>query len=116
MKTCSCCGLTKEDGDFYTLKSGRLHSWCKKCTVKKSQERNSAAYIPTRHPDHYDGRKGRVSILKVRDVGLKNKSVCAIIHDHHDKLKDDPERLRTDFIQKLVDVNCKNGVLHENRR
>ena len=32
--------------------------------------------------------------------------VCTIIKKHHDDLIDDPERLSTDFIQKIIGSNC----------
>jgi hypothetical protein len=33
--------------------------------------------------------------------------VCQIIQEHHETLKDDPEHLPTEFIQKLIGVRCK---------
>lgn len=35
-----------------------------------------------------------------------HKNVCGIIKQHHEEMKDDPERLTTDFIQDLINVNC----------
>ena len=32
---------------------------------------------------------------------------CAVISAHHELLKDDPERLSTEFMQKICKVNCK---------
>jgi hypothetical protein len=34
-------------------------------------------------------------------------SCCAILKDHHEKLKEDPERLTTNFIKKLSHCRCK---------
>jgi hypothetical protein len=31
---------------------------------------------------------------------------CEIIKKHHEKLKDDPDRLSTDFIQKIIGIDC----------
>ena len=31
---------------------------------------------------------------------------CEIIHKHHDEMRDDPEALSTEFIQKLVGRKC----------
>lgn len=31
---------------------------------------------------------------------------CGIIKEHHEVLKEDPDRLSTDFIQKLIGINC----------
>ena len=33
--------------------------------------------------------------------------VCDALTQHHNQLKDDPEHLTTEFIQKLVGVKCK---------
>jgi hypothetical protein len=34
-------------------------------------------------------------------------SCCTILKDHHEKLKEDPERLTTNFIKKLSHCRCK---------
>ena len=31
---------------------------------------------------------------------------CEIIKEHHGTLKEDPEHLSTDFIQKIIGINC----------
>jgi len=31
---------------------------------------------------------------------------CEIIKEHHKTLKEDPEHLSTDFIQKIIGINC----------
>ena len=31
---------------------------------------------------------------------------CEIIKEHHETLKEDPEHLSTDFIQKIIGINC----------
>ena len=35
------------------------------------------------------------------------KSVCDILKNHADELKDDPERLSTSFLQRLIGIECK---------
>ena len=35
------------------------------------------------------------------------KSVCTTIKQHHEAMKDDPEHLTTEFIKKLIKVDCK---------
>ena len=37
---------------------------------------------------------------------LRTKATCTIITEHHDTMKDDPEHLSTDFIQKLIGKDC----------
>lgn len=39
MKTCTQCGETKDDADFY-MEKGRLKSECKKCNNKRSAKHN----------------------------------------------------------------------------
>lgn len=33
--------------------------------------------------------------------------VCEILAQHHEDMKDDPERLSTEFIKNIVGVDCK---------
>lgn len=40
----------------------------------------------------------------------KHKQTCAILKDHVNKLKDDPERLSTDFIKELIGNEKCEGV------
>lgn len=35
-----------------------------------------------------------------------HKTVCTILKDHAESLKDDPERLSTEFLQRLIGVKC----------
>jgi len=37
----------------------------------------------------------------------KNTSVCSVLKQHAHDLKDDPERLSTTFMQKMIGVKCK---------
>ena len=37
----------------------------------------------------------------------KQESACEIIKNHHGDMKDDPERLTTDFLLKLINIECK---------
>ena len=37
----------------------------------------------------------------------KNLSVCTILKEHAHDLKNDPERLSTTFMQKIIGVKCK---------
>lgn len=48
MKECYTCKTTKDDSEFYTLKSGRLSSSCRHCNReyrKRHYEANKADYI-----------------------------------------------------------------------
>jgi hypothetical protein len=83
MKTCSHCGEEKEESEFYKLPTTQtgLNSWCKKCMSE----------ISTKH--YYKKKATRIKKLDV---------VCAIIKEHNEDLKDDPERLHSDFLTSLV--------------
>ena len=110
MKTCTMCNIEKDDSEFYKSKRWGLHSWCKACTILNSRERNAAAYIKRRGlPNQYGGRGSGDSILQFRNTELKNKSACSIIRNHHEQLKDDPERLSTEFLKSVISVDCKKN-------
>ena len=34
------------------------------------------------------------------------RGVCTLIQAHHEALKDDPERLTTDFMEEIIGVKC----------
>jgi len=36
-----------------------------------------------------------------------NKCICKILKKHHEQLKDDPEHLSTEFLQKIIGIKCK---------
>ena len=33
-------------------------------------------------------------------------NACDIIKQHHEDMKDDPERLTTDFVKRIVNIEC----------
>ena len=35
-----------------------------------------------------------------------HKTVCGVLKDHAEDLKDDPERLSTEFLQRIIGVKC----------
>ncbi len=42
---------------------------------------------------------------------------CNLIKKHHEEMKDDPEHLTTEFMQKLIGIKCKPkriNVTHDN--
>ena len=46
-------------------------------------------------------------IYRLKLEESKNKSACNIIHAHHDLLKDDPDHLTTEFLQKIIKIDCE---------
>jgi len=53
----------------------------------------------------YTCSKQNIKFLPNYNV-FKNKSICNILKQHAKELKDDPERLSTEFMQKLIGVKC----------
>jgi len=52
-------------------------------------------------------RKRRVYSKSIATNKLTKQVVCNILKEHYKDLKDDPERLRTKFLQNLIGVKCK---------
>jgi hypothetical protein len=67
VKRCNRCGVVKVAGDFYTIKSGRLHSECRECT----RERNSVngaervSRLAARHIDLKALQFGRYTVIEL---------------------------------------------------
>jgi hypothetical protein len=40
------------------------------------------------------------------NIPTERELTCQIIKKHHEILKEDPERLSTDFIQKIIGIDC----------
>ncbi len=63
----------------------------------------------------YNNNKDRAFALRKENYLERTSmgwSVCAILKKHHLKLKDDPERLTTEFMQNLIGVKCKSISPH----
>lgn len=43
-----------------------------------------------------------------RNVKIEGKTVCEILDNHHRTLHDDPERLSTDFLKKMIGSSARN--------
>ena len=72
---------------------------------------------------HTDNEKRKQDYIKYRGTNYKNnciigkkrvkkdirpyKPACSILVEHHEAMKDDPEHLTTEFIKKLIKVDCK---------
>jgi len=75
----------------FRQKMSELHKG--KIISKETREKMREAHKKRMGPDHKgDPRK---------------KSTCTTITEHHETMKDDPEHLSTDFIQKLIGKDCK---------
>jgi hypothetical protein len=111
MKRCTHCGKEKDESLFYKdsrVKSG-VTATCKKCANEISNRWHKA------HPERqaksaraYYYRKRRKEGKPIRKPfeELGKTKTCVIIHKHHEEMKNDPEHLSTEFIQKLVGRKC----------
>jgi hypothetical protein len=91
---CSKCGVDKEMFDFYKSKitPTGFRSWCKSCFINNINQR----------------RKPRER-TEPKNIGITtHMSCCNIIKKHHDALRDDPERLSSEFIKELSGCRCRN--------
>ncbi len=81
MKTCRRCGVELVPGEnWYPSQEKHSNYICKTC-------------VKERWRDRYASNRSKV---------------CKILRDHSEWLKDDPERLSTDFILSLVNDRGKN--------
>lgn len=55
---------------------------------------------------HYTYSKSSLKKMPLYGV-IKNVSTCDILKQHANELRDDPERLSTEFMQKMIGVECK---------
>jgi len=68
-----------------------------------------------KHKEHskryYENNKEKVAKYRKNHYKKRPKSgsqICKIIKKHHDDMKDDPESMSTEFIQKMIGVDCDN--------
>lgn len=47
-----------------------------------------------------------LNYLKKHEKDIHKKQVCRILKKHAEDLKDDPERLSTEFLQKIIGIKC----------
>ena len=92
-KRCRTCGEVKPLDEFYIDRgnsTGRT-SRCRACTnaVQKSAYR-SRSRAGTKLNNYSELR------------GTRRRSVCGILNAHHEILKDDPDRLSSDFLKSLI--------------
>jgi hypothetical protein len=81
-KYCNGCKTEKPVSEF-SIFNGKPQSWCKGCMNNYRK----------RHHTYY-----RVCYVE--------KQTCDIIKDHHEEMKDDPNHLTTEFMQKMIGRKC----------
>lgn len=98
-KQCPRCKTTQPGENFGTLRRIRgkekrvvisKRSWCRKCTAKY-------VYQKYYHPDD--------DISNVFYISRAKK----ILKEHHERMKDDPEHLTTEFMAKLIGISCERS-------
>ena len=85
MKTCSHCKESKDESEFNKsrLTKDGFSRWCKRCKNEKT------AVI----------RKINLILPPIDKSLIK---ACDIIKDHNNILKDDPDRLHSDFLTQMI--------------
>lgn len=125
-KVCTHCKIEKPSTEFYKNRCTKdgLSDWCKSCLKisTKNWQRNNKDRLKEIHNNwkmrNPEKLKECVSSWKSRNhekvkqyvkrsyQRRQQKDCCEIIRQHHEDLKDDPERLSSDFIKSLVRVKC----------
>jgi diadenosine tetraphosphate (Ap4A) HIT family hydrolase len=62
--------------------------------------------------DHWNKiQEETVRVKFITKESIKKGSCCVVLKSHAELLKDDPERLSTDFIKKMSQCDCKKQVV-----
>jgi len=70
----------------------------KKKNPEKAKETHRRLYC-----EYWERNKDEINKKKREH---RKEVVCDIIKKHHEDMKDDPESLTTEFIQKIVNIKC----------
>ena len=111
---CCSCNCEIEMTDYYGSRDRNFNYTCDECKRKVFVSKKLAEKIrrgfcllffqkPTTMFE-----KDRKIIGKQKAIlpDIKKGSCCVVLKSHHEVLKDDPERLTTDFIKKLSQCDC----------
>lgn len=108
MKRCNKCGELKEDSEFYKTTQSRdgLRTYCKQCMNAYSASRyripevHDAALARSCRYYHSKHREKKYNIVDGNIV--RTRSVCSNIRNHAVVLQDDPDRLTSDFLLRII--------------
>jgi hypothetical protein len=129
-KVCTKCKIEKDISEFSPDKGSNdgFHSWCRHCKNYMINQnrydkigipslRSSYQFIESKTCTHCGINKPISEFYKCKSgiysaycklCSNKHKQKCKnIIKEHHEILKDDPERLTTEFLVELTGCNCK---------
>lgn len=84
-------------GYEYGCSGDLVRKWLKKYEIPKC--------VPYGQKGHHL-RITKLPTVKDRPVKARYVDTCGILKDHAEDLEDDPERLSTAFLQKLIGTNC----------
>lgn len=135
MKKCAVCGEVKPTSEFYPRKESKsgYRRECKTCSKqihKKYREDNPGVVRKRRkdynkkHPDVISAQQTRYRKTHRKEENARAKKwrqnnperfeeiqhkyrVCKILKNHAADLRDDPERLSTEFLQTLIGYKCE---------
>jgi hypothetical protein len=93
MKTCSKCGIEKDEGEFYNSAKKGLQAWCKICQNKEAKQYNekNKEKVRTRQHEWKQKNKNKINALKKtekyrkkdRERFYKNKEYIYAQHKKH---------------------------------
>ena len=89
LQTCSACGVTKRK-NMHMFKN---KSYCYKCYTFKKHDNALKESMKMKEIDE--------STEKVL-ANCKVMGTCGVLETHHEVFKDDPDRLTTDFMVKMI--------------
>lgn len=76
------------------------------CAHRRLYQRNRYHTDPEYRERHRILKRDRYRAAHPGYTPRRSRPVCVIIAEHHLALKDDPERLSTVFLKKLIGVDC----------
>jgi len=88
---------------LYTLKTNNVKIIVRCAYSLKTSSINIQTFKG--YDKQYTRSKQNIKFLPNYNV-FKNKSTCTILKQHAEELKNDPERLSTEFMQKMIGVKC----------
>lgn len=97
MKKCSCCGLEKDESDFFKKRENTLEGFCKECKKEKLRKRKA------QDPDKYFERE-RLRSEKRRQT-----------NDWKEWRKDHQSRKRKEISEKALNYYYENNVLEKQK-
>ena len=110
-KTCTSCGETKPIDQF----RGKNHK-CRKCDslINKKWKENNKESMDIYRQKWIENNPEKIKVYiphprKTKEEKIKIET-CEILKEHKEIMKDDPERLTTSFLKKIIHVDCSGKL------